>query len=217
MHEYAGHGHGIRIRIRNKHGTLLQELSAIRYFNTGLWYANSLENCPSPDRIMKGIMRECGAVARNSKLPVTSGHGMLRRIVERADFTQLRTRAVVTSMVTAFVFLLRCSEYASQARASVGKHVIKRFHVVLKRNGIVTTNPMIADQVEIAIPSSKTDQQGQGHTRTHYKNDSLLCSVRLTANSRVHRTGNSKKLTLLKTDQSGRSIEHGIRGHRTAL
>ena len=93
---------------------------------------------------MKGIRRECGAVSR--KLPVTSD--MLRRIVEKADFTQIRTRAVVTSIVTAFMFLLRCSEYAAEADNSLGKHdiVTKRFHVVFKRNGVVTTNPILADQ-----------------------------------------------------------------------
>ena len=169
MYEYAGHG--------NKHGTILQKLSSIRYFNIDLGYGNPLGNCPSLDRIMKGIRRECGAVSR--KLPVTSD--MLRRIVEKADFTQLRTRAVVTSIVTAFIFLLRCSEYSSEADGSLGKHAIRRFHVVFKRNGIVTTNPMIADQVEMTIPSSKTDQQGQGHTRTHYKTDGPLCPVRLLA------------------------------------
>ena len=82
------------------------------------------------------------------------------------------------------MFLLRCSEYASEADDSLGKHVIKRFHdsiVVFKRNGVVTTNPVIADQVEITIPSSKTDQQGQGHTRTHYKTHGVLCPVRLLA------------------------------------
>lgn len=210
MYEYAGHG--------NKHSTILQKLSSIRYFNIDLGYGNPLENCPmaSLDRIMKGIRRECGAVSQ--KLPVTSD--MLRRIVEKADFTQIRTRAVVTSIVTALMFLLWCSEYASEADNSLGKHAIKRFHVVFKRNGVVTTNPMIADQVEITIPSSKTDQQGQVYTRTHYKTDGPLCPVRLLAEwmcSTSNMPAGAPLLSLLNPDVQEPTIQSGTRSRVTKV
>ena len=67
---------------------------------------------------MKGIRRECGVV--NRKLPITSE--MLKHIADRADLPRLdlRTRAAVTSIVTAFMFLLRCSEYASEDDAAMG-------------------------------------------------------------------------------------------------
>ena len=63
----------------------------------------------------------------------------------------------------------------------MGKLAIKRNNMAFKRKGIHTTNPLVADQAEITIPSSKTDQLGQGHTRAHYRTDGDLCPVRLLA------------------------------------
>ena len=61
MVRHVDPGHG------NKHGTILQKLSSIRYLNVDLGYGNPLKNCPSLDQIMKGIRHECGTVSR--KLP----------------------------------------------------------------------------------------------------------------------------------------------------
>ena len=204
IYEYAGHG--------NKHGTIKQKLAAIRYFNIDLGYGNPREDCPSLDRIMKGIRRECGAVNRN--LPVTSE--MLTHIADRADLSHLRTRAVVTGTVTAFMLLLRCSEYASEGDATMGKHVIKRYHVVFKRKGIVTANPLIADQVEMAIPSSKTDQLGQGHTRTHYRTEGALCPVRLLAewvNSTSEMPSGGCLFSCVNPDSTGHDTQNVTRAH----
>ena len=208
MFENAGHG--------NKHGTIKQKLAAIRYFNIDLGYGNPREDCPSLDRIMKGIRRECGAVNRN--LPVTSE--MLTHIVDRAGLSHLRTRAVVTSIVTAFMFLLRCSEYASEDDATMGKHVIKRYHVVFKRKGIVTANPLIADQVEMAIPSSKTDQLGQGHTRTHYRTEGALCPVRLLAewvNSTSEMPSGVPLFSFINPDPTGHDTQNVTRARVTKV
>ena len=165
---------------------------------------------------MKGIRRECGAV--NRKLPVTSE--MLKHIVARADLSRLRTRAVVTSIVTAFMFLLRCSEYASEDDATMGKHVIKRNNVVFKRNGIHTSNPLVADQVEITIPSSKTDQLGQGHTRTHYRTEGVLCPVRLLAewvNLTSEMPSGAPLFSFVNPDPNGHDLQNVTRARVTKV
>ena len=112
-------------------------------------------------------------------MPVTPQ--MLRYILGAGDMTKLRTKAVVTSIIFAFAFLLRVSEYAAETANVIGPHIIRRHHVVFKRGGFVVNDPRQADEIEITIPSSKTDQAGQGYVRNHFKTDQDLCVVRLMA------------------------------------
>ena len=159
----------------NKAGTIISKLYAIRYFTMELGCPDPLDDTPTLDRVMKGIKRRSASEKR--KLPVTPE--MLKLLMKRANMGKLRTRGVVTAIITAFFFLLRSSEYAAESRYTVGPHVIKRHHVRFLAQGAPVLNYREADQIEITIPSSKTDQSKVGYTRTHYKAEHELCPVTL--------------------------------------
>ena len=53
--------------------------------------------------------------------------------------------------------------------------------MVFKCGGFVVGYPQLADEIEITIPSSKTDQGGQGFVRNHFKTGQDLCVVQLMA------------------------------------
>ena len=42
-------------------------------------------------------------------------------------------------------------------------------------------DPQMADEIEVTIPSSKTDQAGQGYVRNHFKTNQDLCVVQIMA------------------------------------
>ena len=172
--DYVVYEHCIQ---KNGFGTVKNKLWAIRHHNMEFNLQNPLEDKPQLDNLLKAIKLKNAKV--NRKMPVTPQ--MLRYILGAGDMTKLRTKAVVTSIIFAFAFLLRVSEYAAETANVIGPHIIRRHHVVFKRGGFVVNDPRQADEIEITIPSSKTDQAGQGYVRNHFKTDQDLCVVRLMA------------------------------------
>ena len=172
--DYAVYEHALQ---KNAYSTIKVKLYATRYFNIEFGLPDPLADCPALDRVMRGIKRLSKDTVR--KLPVTPD--MLIHLLNSVDISKLRTRAVVTAVITAFMFLLRVSEYAADSEDIKSPHIIRRRNVVFKLRGVPVYDPLAADQVEITIPSSKTDQRGQGYTRTHFSSSSPLCPVRLLA------------------------------------
>jgi len=132
--DYVVYEHCIQ---KNGIGTVKNKLWALRFHNMEFNLPNPLQDKPQLDRLLKSIKLKNAKV--NRKMPVTPQ--MLRYILNAADMSQLRTRAVVTSIIFAFGFLLRISEYAAETVNVVGPHVIRRHHVVFKRGGFVVSDP----------------------------------------------------------------------------
>jgi hypothetical protein len=162
---------------KNAIGTIKTKLWAIRHCNMEFGLPNPLADKPRLDSLLKSLKKMKSNVDR--KMPVTPQ--MLRYILRSADMTSIRTAGLVTSIVFAFMFLLRVGEFAAESPNVLGQHIIRRRHVVFKRNGFVTRDIHSADEIEILIPSSKTDQGGKGYVRNHFKTDDELCVVTMLA------------------------------------
>jgi hypothetical protein len=125
---------------------------------------------------MKGLKRASGASIQ--KRPVTPQ--MLIFLAERVRASgSLRKRYTLGLAVMAFFFMLRGSEYSAISPGSFdGEKIIRRKDTRWKRNGKYINHFWLADEVEIHIRSSKTDQIGAGAFRAMKISGETLCVVK---------------------------------------
>ena len=65
----------------------------------------------------------------------------------------------------------------AQDSVHINNYVLRRGHIVFKKEGMVVNDPMMADQVVMFIQGSKTDIVGQGCERTQFATGGDLCPV----------------------------------------
>jgi hypothetical protein len=156
-----------------KFTTVAGYLSAIRHYHVGQGYADPTASSRVRS-LLKGLKRLQGTI--ETKRPVTPE--MMRYIKTCLDFSVLREVFVWAGLTLGFSFLLRASEYVGETEETFDNHkVMRRKDVVFRRGGKVTNNLDVADEVDITIRASKTDQYGEGVRRSLKRTGGYLCVV----------------------------------------
>ena len=99
---------------------------------------------------------------------------LFRSVMSRG---KLYLKATVLAVVVAFFFLLRVSEFAAQDSHHMEKFILLRSCVTFRKKGRVCAWNEEPDEVELFLRGSKTDQEMQGCTRSHFRSGSELCPV----------------------------------------
>ena len=158
-----------------KHGTVQGYLTGIRHYHIDAGLGDVTKH-PKIAATMKGLKKASGASIQ--KRPVTPQ--MLIFLAERVRASgSLRKRYTLGLAVMAFFFMLRGSEYSAISPGSFdGEKIIRRKDTRWKRNGKYINHFWLADEVEIHIRSSKTDQIGAGAFRAMKISGETLCVVK---------------------------------------
>jgi len=173
-----------------KHGTVQGYLTGIRHFHIDAGLGDVTKH-PHISAIMTGLKKSSGAVVQ--KRPVTPH--MLIHIQDRLKATGKVLHVYLNaSLNVAFFFMLRASEYTGSSPGiwDLDK-IIRRKDIKWKRNGKYILQYWRADEVEIQIRSSKTDQQGVGAFRSIRLSGETLCVVK--ALQEVYALGSGMKDT----------------------
>ena len=158
-----------------KHGTVQGYLTGIRHYHIDAGLGDVTKH-PKITATMKGLKKASGASIQ--KRPVTPQ--MLIFLVEKVRSSgNFRKRYVLGLAIMAFFFMLRGSEYSANSPGSCdGEKIIRRKDIRWKRNGKYINYFWLADEVEIHIRSSKTDQIGAGAFRAMKISGETLCVVK---------------------------------------
>ena len=158
-----------------KHGTVQGYLTAIRHHHLDAGLGEVTKH-PRITAIMTGLKKASGAATQ--KRPVTPH--MLIHIQERL----LRTNQIMHQYLNAglegpFFFMLRGSEYSAYSQTNFdGEKILRRKDVRFKCEGKYTQQFWKADEIEIHIRASKTDQIGVGAFRSMRASGETLCVVK---------------------------------------
>jgi integrase len=158
-----------------KHGSVQGYLTGIRHYHVDAGLGDVTKH-PKITATMRGLKKASGASIQ--KRPVTPQ--MLMHIQERwRDSGDVLHRFLLGGTIMAFFFMLRASEYCgTSAEVFDSDKIIRRKDIKWKRNGKYITHFWLADEVEIHIRSSKTDQIGAGAFRTMRASGETLCVVK---------------------------------------
>ena len=156
-----------------KHTTIVGYLSAVRHYHLG-------QGCPDPTAssrvrsLLKGLKRLQGAITM--KRPVTPE--MLRYIKSCIDLSVIKELYLWGALIMGFSFLLRASEYVGDSEDSYDNvKVIRRKDITFRMEGKATKDPEKAEEIEVCIRASKTDQYGEGVHRVLTRTGGELCVV----------------------------------------
>lgn len=159
-------------------GTVEGKLSAVRWAHVQAGLPNPLANAPALRAAMRGLARRNGPPKR--KMPVT-----VEALVEvRRHMDPGRTEHCLlwTAILTAFLFMLRRREYLADGAGVVDyEQVLLLEDITFRRAGV--EHPLHAggepDEVVLRLRKSKTDPDGKGAYRNHYRNEQEgFCVVR---------------------------------------
>ena len=109
----------------NAFGTIQGKLYGIRYHLIDCGLPDPLKDKPLLKRVLKGMKKQSRKTVR--KLPVTPA--MVKYVINSVDHNSPRGLGVAVAILTAFMFLLRASEYAADDELNLGPHVVLRKHV----------------------------------------------------------------------------------------
>lgn len=156
----------------NQYATIRAKLSSVLWFQRRYSDAD-VSLSPILQMLLKGIKR----LSRPStkKQPVTPA--FLRLLYRSLDFKQPRQRLLWGSVLLAYFFLLRRSEYllVDNSRAF---YCLKSKHAFLADGSGKPVPAKEASAVTIGLCGAKNDQFGRGAWRTMHKSgDKILCPV----------------------------------------
>lgn len=157
-----------------KHGTVQGHLTGIRHYHMELGLGEVTKH-PRITATMKGLKKISGVAIQ--KRPVTPQ--MLIHIMERLQATgKILHKYLNSGINTNYFFMLRSTESLGFTPTSwdVDK-IVRRKDVKFKFKGKYITQFWRADEVEIHIRSSKTDQIGAGVFRSMKASGEALCVV----------------------------------------
>lgn len=157
-----------------RHTTVGGHLSAIRYYHLNLGYGDPTSST-RVRALVKGLKRVQGVML--PKRPVTPE--MLLHIKNNLDTSSPLHLYIWAALVTGFSGMLRASEYLGESNETYDIHkvlLVKNVKFVLL--GKYTSDYIKADEVELFIRGSKTDQYGEGVFRSFKANNSELCLVK---------------------------------------
>lgn len=158
-----------------RHTTVTGHLSAIRYYHLTLGYGDPTTST-RVRALIKGLKRIQGIMI--PKRPVTPT--MLLHIKSQLNLSQIFDSYLWAGLLTGFVGMLRASEYLGESAETYDdKKVLLTKNVRFTLMGKYTTEHSKADEVEIYIRGSKTDQYGEGVFRAFKSQPtSDLCIVK---------------------------------------
>ncbi|POM66789.1 LOW QUALITY PROTEIN: Hypothetical protein PHPALM_17293 [Phytophthora palmivora] len=159
-------------RVGNQYATIRLKVSSIRWFHRR-FAGTELEVSPDFNILMRGI-RKLSDPPRK-KQPITPA--FLRLLYRRLDFTRPRNRLLWGSVLLAYFFLLRRSEFllVGSMRHS---YCLKASNAYFSDDRGVPVPVKIANAVTIGLSDAKNDQFGRGAWRTmHATGDSVLCPL----------------------------------------
>lgn len=158
-----------------KHGTVQGYLTAIRHYHMDAGLGDVTKH-PRIASAMTGLKKASGAVIQ--KRPVTPQ--MLIHILERLQRTgQVLHTFLIGGVQGPFFFMLRASEYSASSQGNWDQEkILRRKDIKWKLNDKYTHMYWRADEVEIHIRSSKTDQVGVGVFRSMKLSGEVLCVVK---------------------------------------
>ena len=163
-------------------GTVKQRLFGIRAEHVVRGLGDPLLGRPRMWMAIKGARRIQGS--RPRKLPVTAT--MMKWIGAQLDPEANPNDAVLWGAVcTGWFFLARAGEYL-HSNGWDEKKVARGCDFRVQRSGVPTNSWKEADEVLLCFRSSKSDQEGQGATRSHYRSGEELCVVRALAHIAHH-------------------------------
>ena len=158
-----------------KHGTVQGYLTAVRHYHLDAGLGDVIKH-PRIAAAMTGLKKISGAATQ--KRPVTSQ--MLLHIYERLQVTgQVLHTFLIGGVQGPFFFMLRASEYCASSQGVWDQEkILRRKDIKWKLDGKYTLRFWRADEVEIHIRSSKTDQVGIGAFRSMKCSGETLCVVK---------------------------------------
>ena len=156
-----------------KHTTIAGHLSAVRSHHLALGYHDPTSHARVRG-MLKGLKRMQGAM--ESKRPVTKE--MLLHIRSNLDLESTNHIYLWAALLTGYMFLLRASEYLGEAVEIWDEaKVLRRRDVRWKRKGRYVEDFTVAEEVQITIRASKTDQYKEGARRSLTVSGRTLCVV----------------------------------------
>lgn|GEM_PF-2798199 len=158
-----------------KHGTVQGYLTALRHYHLDAGLGDVSKH-PKITAAMTGLKKLSGASVQ--KRPVTPQ--MLIHIYERLRSTgQVLHSFLIGGVQGPYFFMLRASEYAASSPGVWDQDkILRRKDIKWKLLGKYTHKFWRADEVEIHIRSSKTDQVGVGAFRSMKCSGETLCVVK---------------------------------------
>ena len=158
-----------------KHGTVQGYLTGVRHYHVDAGLGDVTKH-PRVTASMTGLKKASGAAVQ--KKPVTPQMLMLLQEKLRATGQTLH-QYLADCILTQFFFMLRASECTGSSQNVVDlDKVIRRKDLKWKRNGRYIQQFWRADEVEIHIRTSKTDQVGVGAFRSMRVSGEALCVVK---------------------------------------
>jgi hypothetical protein len=158
-----------------KHGTVQGYLTGVRHYHVDAGLGDVTKH-PRITATMKGLKKASGVSMQ--KRPVTPQMLMFIQDQLRAS-GEILDLFLLGGTVMSFFFMLRASEYCASSPGICDlDKIIRRKDIRWKRNGRYITHFWMADEVEIHIRSSKTDQVGAGAFRTMKASGETLCVVK---------------------------------------
>lgn len=156
-----------------RYTTILGYLSAIRYLHVQQGLSDPTSR-PSVRNLIRGLKRLQGAM--ESKRPVTPA--MLLYIHSHLNLQQAESTCLWAALVTGFMFLLRASEFLGEGTNDWDKDKVLLWRdLKWKVKGRYVADPRVADEVQITIRASKTDQFRSGTTRSLTLSHTTICVV----------------------------------------
>eukprot|EP00644_Phytophthora_capsici_P011653 jgi/Phyca11/123219/e_gw1.50.292.1 len=157
----------------NQHATIILKITAIRWFYRR--YKNIiLPSTPRLDILLQGIKRM--STPRRKKQPITPP--FLRMLLRSLDLSKPRQRLLWGSVLLAYFFLLRRSEFL-QVDGKYNFYCLKRKNVFFSDTRGHRVDPVRATSVTLGLEGAKNDQFGRGAWRTmHASGHSALCPVK---------------------------------------
>lgn len=166
-----------------KHPTVRGYLSSIRFYHLEAGLPDPTKY-PKVSFIMRGLKRY--SQGSTPKRPVTPK--LLLHILSRLNLSIPCHSYVWAALLTGYMFMLRASEYLGESSQTVDKgKALRRKDILFLTDGKPVVNPDRANQVQIFIRSSKTDQYGAGVYRVLDASGEDICVV--DAIRRVYKLG----------------------------
>lgn len=166
------------VLLGRRYTTVEGKLCAIRWYHLQAGLGNPLADTPAIKAALRGLKRRQGET--QPKLPVTIE--ALRRIRGSLDMRNRDHVVKWAAIITAFLFMLRASEYlADDSGRFDAEKGLTWADVEFRRQGksLAPADRVEPDEVVLHLRASKNDQFRAGASRNHLVNDHTeYCAVR---------------------------------------